>query len=375
MGFLHRSWAEIDTSALVHNIKTIQRHMPDSKLMAVVKANAYGHGVEIVAPVLEQNGVESFGVSNLQEALQLRKIGIKKSILILGYTPVEEVKLLSQYNIAQCVYSLEYAKMLSDEAVKSDVKIDIHIKLDTGMGRLGFDCRSDKLNGISDAIASAGLRGLCFKGVFTHFADSDRSEVNEDGFTNLQYSRFKTAINIFRQNNLEPQICHCCNSAAIIKDTDKQYNMCRAGIILYGLSPSNAPELQCGLKPVMTLKSVVSEVKEILAGETISYGRTFIAEKNLKVATVSIGYADGYPRLLSNKAYVLIKGKKARVLGRVCMDQMVVDITEIPVVKIGDEVILFGSELSVDILAQLCNTINYEIVCGIGNRVPRVEKL
>ena len=373
MIFSHRTWAEIDTNALVHNLNIIKSKAKDSKIMAVVKANAYGHCTNIIAPILEKNGADSFAVSNIDEALQLREIGIKKPILILGYTLPQLAKTLCDNNISQCVYSLEYAKELSKAARDCGSKINIHIKLDTGMSRLGFDCRNDKLSGINDAIESAKLEGFLFEGLFTHFAESDRNISTDDGFTDEQFKRFNKAIENFNASGLKPKFCHCCNSAALILDNNKHLDISRPGIILYGLSPSDTPELECNLLPVMTLKSVVSMVKEIESQDTVSYGRTFKADRKMRVATVSIGYADGYPRLLSNKAYVIINGKKANILGRVCMDQLSVDVTDIPETRMGDEVILFGKELSVDILAELCGTINYEIVCGISPRVPRIE--
>lgn len=374
MIFSHRAWAEIDTEALIHNFKIIKEKAKDTRIMAVVKANAYGHSAQIVAPILEKTGADSFAVSNIDEALHLRTIGIKKPILILGYTLPQFAKTLYENDISQCVYSSEYANELSREAVKSNSKINIHIKLDTGMSRLGFDCRTTKLSGIKEAIESSKLDGFVLEGIFTHFAESDRNIASDDGFTDEQFKRFRKAIEMFENSGLSPKFCHCCNSAALILDNEKHLDILRPGIILYGLSPSDTPELECNLMPVMTLKSVVSMVKEIGTEDTVSYGRTFKADKKMRVATVSIGYADGYPRLLSNKAYVIINGKKADILGRVCMDQLSVDVTDIPDVKMGDEVILFGKELSVDMLAELCGTINYEIVCGISPRVPRIEK-
>ena len=374
MEILRRTWAEIDVDALIHNLKIIKSKTPDARIMAVVKANAYGHSAGIVAPVLDKNGADSFAVSNIDEALQLRSLNITKPILILGYTPPQLVKILNENNISQCVYSPEYALDLSAEAVKQKVKIKIHTKLDTGMSRIGFDCRSDDLFGIYLAISSSKLDGFDFEGIFTHFSVADRSKVEEDGFTDAQYNRFKNAVEIFKKSGLVPKYCHCCNSAGLILDGDKHLDICRPGIILYGLSPSSAPELECNLIPVMTLKSVVTMVKEINENDSISYGRTFKATEKMRIATVSIGYADGYPRLLSNKGYVIINGKKANIVGRVCMDQLSVDVTDIPDAKMGDEVILFGKELSVNVLAELCDTINYEIVCGISPRVPRMEK-
>ena len=374
LNYLRRTWAEIDISALIHNFRLIKELSGGSDIMAVVKANAYGHSVCDIAPVLEREGADSFAVSNIEEALQLRAIGITKPVLILGYTPTEKVKELSENNISQCVYSSEYAKELSEKAALSNVKIKIHIKLDTGMSRLGFDCRDTSLKGIDEAILSAKYNSFILEGIFTHFAVADRSKDSEDGFTDKQYFLFKNAIEHFKKAGLSPKLCHCCNSAARILDGNKHMDICRPGIILYGLSPSDAPELKKDFKPVMTLKSVVSMVKTISAGDTVSYGRTFKTEKEIKIATVSAGYADGYPRVLSNKAKVIINGKEAPILGRVCMDQLSVDVTDIEDVKMGDEVILFGKELPVDVLADLCNTINYEIVCGISPRVPRVIK-
>lgn len=372
MDFLHRTWAEIDISALKHNFGIIKNLAKDSKIMAVVKADAYGHSVSLTVPVLDYLGADAFAVSNIEEALILRKQGIKKPLLILGYTPVAMVKKLAENDIAQCVYSLDYAKSLSETAIKNNVNIKIHIKLDTGMSRLGFDCRTDSLLGVDDAIAGASLKSFEFEGIFTHFADADRTPDTEDGFTDKQYSLFKIAVERFKKAGLTPKYIHSCNSAALMADSDKHLTLCRPGIILYGLTPSSKLKLKENFKSVMTLKSVVSMVKEIDEDTPISYGRTFKADRKTKVATVTAGYADGYPRALSNKAYVLINGQKANIIGRVCMDQMCVDVTDIENVNIGDEVILFGKGLPVEEIAELCNTINYEIVCGVSPRVPRI---
>ena len=366
-----RCWAEIDTDALIHNFNTIKSATKVS-VCAVVKANAYGHDAQIVAPLLQDAGADCFAVSNIEEAISLREIGIVKPILILGYTPAEMAKSLAENNISQCVYSKEYAESLSNEAQKSNVNIKIHIKLDTGMSRLGFDCRSENLKGIEDALFSANLPCFITEGIFTHFAVSDRDEETEDGFTDEQFCRFQKAVQHLENNGISFSIKHCCNSAATLLDTEKHLNLVRPGIILYGLSPSGKDDLKKDLIPVMTLKSVVSMVKQISAGDTVSYGRTYTADKDMTVATVTAGYADGYPRLLSNKASVIIKGQRAPIVGRICMDQFSVDVSHIKDVKIGDEVILFGKELPVEELADLCDTINYEIVCGIAPRVPRI---
>ncbi|MCQ2477802.1 MAG: alanine racemase [Clostridia bacterium] len=373
MDFLKRTWAEIDTAAIKHNFEIIKNKAGKSLIMAVVKADCYGHGTDIVIPVLDKAGADAFAVSNIEEAIELRDIGIKKPILILGFTPPELAGTLAKYDISQCVYSEEFALALSNDAKKQNVKIKIHIKLDTGMGRIGFDLRDSNLLGIAAAIKCAKLENLIPEGIFTHFAVSDRTPASEDGFTDLQYKRFAKGVDLIKKAGLNPEFVHCCNSAAFCLDNDKHLDMSRPGIILYGLKPSSDLKLTENFIPVMTLKSTVSMVKEIKKGETVSYGRTFTAQKRMKIATVAVGYADGYPRALSNKGYVLINGKKAYIVGRVCMDQMAVDVTNIENVKLGDEVILFGKDLRVEALADMSDTINYEIVCGISKRVPRIK--
>lgn len=370
MEFLHRTWAEIDIDALIHNFGVIKKEAGSAKLMAVVKADAYGHSAKDTVPMLEAAGADSFAVSNIDEALCLRKYGIKKPILILGYTPVGMAEELYRNDISQCVYSSEYAEALSQKAIEHSVNLKIHIKLDTGMGRLGFDCRGNYESGIRDAAKAAKLPGFILEGIFTHFAESDREAGNDDGFTDLQYKRFSAACEYFKNEGLEPRYRHCCNSAALLNDFEKHTDICRPGIILYGLSPSGIPDKR--LIPVMTVKSVISMVKQIKAGDTVSYGRTFTAAHDMTVATVTAGYADGYPRALSNNGYVLINGRRAAIIGRVCMDQMSVDVSDIEGVKQGDEVILFGKELRAEEVAGICGTINYEIVCGISKRVPRI---
>lgn len=366
-----RCWAEIDTDALIHNFNTIKSATKVS-VCAVVKANAYGHDAQIVAPLLQDAGADCFAVSNIEEAISLREIGIVKPILILGYTPAEYVTELQKHDISQSVYSLEYAKELSRHAVLNNSNIKIHLKLDTGMSRIGFDLRNDDQNGIEEAITAARLNGFILEGVFTHFAFSDRNKPQVDDFTNIQYKRFVRAVDTLKQRGLNPKVCHCCNSAALCLDNDKHLDMSRVGIILYGLTPSDDLELTQDFIPVMSFKSVVSQVKEIREGDTVSYGRTFTAQKNMKIATISCGYADGYPRLLSNKGYVIINGHRANIIGRVCMDQFCVDVTDIKDIKLSDEVLLWGKELPVEQLADMIGTINYELVCGVSGRVNKI---
>ncbi len=370
MNFLHRTWAEISKSAIIHNIEEIKSRAGNSEIMAVVKANAYGHSAEIVAPILESHGADEFAVSNIEEALELREYGIKKPILILGYTPVELVSQLSENKIRQCVYSYDYANLLSKQAQSDGVNIDVHIKLDTGMSRLGFDLRDDSLSGLNEAVSAAKLPNLSVKGVFTHFAAADSYEDPCTEYTKAQYNRFMKGVKELKKMN--PSITvHSNNSAAFCSEKYAS-DMSRPGIIVYGLTPDREFDTGLNLRPVMTVKSVVSFVKTIKKGTRVSYGMTYKAERDMKIATVAAGYADGYPRSLSNKGEVIIKGKRAKIIGRVCMDQFMIDISDIESVSMGDEVILFGNDLSVDEIAAIAGTINYEIVCGIAPRVPRV---
>lgn len=373
MDFLRKTWAEIDTAALIHNLKEVRTASGDTHIIAVVKANAYGHSADILAPIMEKEGVNSFAVSNLDEALALRQIGINKSIIILGYTPFDSVQQLYDNDIIQAVYSSDYAKGLNLAAKALNITLKVHIKLDTGMGRIGFDCRTDDLCGLGEALSAARLSNFKTEGVFTHFAVSDRTESCDDGFTDNQNLRFKRAVEAFKNNGFPDIMCHTANSAATLLDNDKRYDACRPGIILYGLTPNSDLELRQKLIPVMSFKTVVTMVKDISAGDTVSYGRTFKAERPMRLASLAVGYADGYPRALSNKGYVIINGKKAPIVGRVCMDQTMVDVTDIEDVKLGDVALLFGKELPVEEIAKLTDTINYEIVTGIAPRVPRIK--
>lgn len=372
MDFLHRTWAEIDISALKHNFKLIKKMAGASRIMAVVKADAYGHSAKDTVPVLEQMGADSFAVSNIEEALQLRSFGITKPILVLGYTPPQLANVLAENNISQALYSTQYAKELSQSAEAGGVTVSVHLKLDTGMARIGFDCRTEELREIDDAINALRLPCFKFDGVFTHFAVADECSQLSRRFTDEQYARFTAAIAKLKAAGFTPKYRHCCNSAGTGVQADKHMDICRPGIILYGLKPSSDIDLPEKLIPVMTVKSVVSMVKTIKKGETVSYGRIFTADKDMRVATVTAGYADGYPRRLSNAGYVLINGHRANIIGRICMDQLMVDITCLDNVNAGDEVILFGKDLPVEELAEICGTINYEIICGISPRVSRI---
>ena len=371
MNYLHRAWAEIDLDALLHNFRIIKKST-DSKIFSVVKANAYGHSVYMIARLLDSEGTDFFAVSNIDEAKELRSYGIKKPILILGYTPPFLASELSENDITQAVFSLDYAKKLSDFAEKSGVTVSAHLKLDTGMGRIGFDLRTEELRGIGDAKKALLLSGISFDGIFTHFPSADSYDRADSDFTKEQFLRFKKAIDLLENEGFSFEVKHCCNSAATLLYPEMHLDAVRPGNILYGLTPSTDIEIGSEFKAVMTFKAAVSMVKTVNESETISYGRTFTAEKPMKIATVTAGYADGFPRLLSGKGEVLIHGKRAPIVGRICMDQFCCNVTDIENVAEGDTVVLFGKGLPVEEVAGWAGTINYEIVCGLSKRVPRV---
>jgi alanine racemase len=343
----------------------------------VVKADAYGHGAEVLAEEYEKLGADWFAVSNLEEAAQLRKAGAKLPILILGYTPACMASELARLGIAQAVLCAEYGEELSAEAVKAGVTVRVHVKLDTGMSRIGFLYQDPERDASSiDAVARVcALPGLCAEGIFTHFAVADEGDAGEE-FTRKQFGNFNGAVGLLRERGVDFQIRHCANSAAVFEYPEMQLDMVRPGNVLYGLKPSGDVRSEMDLVPAMSLKSVVSLVKTVEPETGVSYGRTFVTSGRTTLATVPVGYADGYPRILSGRADALVRGRRARIVGRVCMDQLMLDVTGIEGVREGDTVTLFGRDgeerITTDELAGIAGTINYELVCGISKRVPRV---
>ncbi|MEE0061085.1 MAG: alanine racemase [Acutalibacteraceae bacterium] len=377
--YLKRTWAEVNIDYIEHNYNIIRsRVSKGSMLCCVIKADAYGHGAVQLAKIYERLGADWFSVSNLQEALELRNNNIKLPILILGYTPDVYASILAENNISQACHSLEYAKALSDAAVLQGVTVNIHLKLDTGMSRIGIMCQDFQrdINSVEIAKEICTLPNLYPQGVFTHFAVSDEAEDGKE-FTLQQFNAFMHTVNAIEESGIKFDIKHCANSGAIIDYPQMHLDMVRAGIILYGLAPSEKLKNKLDLIPTMQLKSVVSQCKEVFEGTTVSYGRTFTANKSKKLVTIPIGYADGYIRQTAKDGYVMINGKKAKILGRICMDQTIVDATDLGDIHTGDEVIIFSNGTdnnspTADDIANWTNTINYEVVCLISKRVPRV---
>jgi len=365
-----RAWAQIDLAAMTHNFNIAKS--TGKKVMCVIKANAYGHGAVPCGLHLQKLGADFFAVACLAEAIELRRGGISKPILILGYTPAEYAAELAQHNITQTVYDMESAKALSAEAAKAGVTIDVHIKVDTGMSRIGIYAQD------AEAAASAAdeiehiyaLPGLKVRGVYTHFSVAD--DMDQTHYTNWQLSNYKAVLDALSVKGIHPELRHAGNTAAIMNHPDSHFDMIRAGIMLYGMYPDgvhrNGP-----LKPVMTLKSRVAQIRELPAGASVSYGRTYETKKPTRMAVITAGYADGHPRRISDDSYDIINGRSFPQIGRICMDMHMLDITGDDTVKVGDEVSLWGGEgMTAEQVAERVGTLNYELTCLITPRIARV---
>lgn len=378
MNMVKRTWAEISLNAIEHNYNVIRNKVADgTKVCCVIKADGYGHGAVELSQIYEKLGADFFAVSNIDEGIEIRKSGSKLPIVILGYTPVSEAENLAEYDISQAVFSLEYAKELSEKCVEEDCICKMHIKVDSGMSRIGFMCQEfprDEYS-IEEICEACCLPNLEVEGLFTHFCVSDEDAEGRE-FTNKQYGNFIYVRDSLKKRGVDISVVHCSNSGAIEDYPETCCDMVRAGIILYGLAPSSKLADRLDLVPAMTLKTVVAFVKEVQKGATISYGRTFTADRKMKIATVPIGYADGFIRQNAKDGYMTVNGKKAKIVGRICMDQTMLDVTDIEDVKTGDEVVVFGTgengEPTADSLAENTGTINYETVCLVGKRVPRI---
>jgi len=367
-------WAEVDLKATAHNICELRRITnPKTRLMAVVKANAYGHGIIEVARQSLENGAEALGVAHIEEGVQLKKAGIDVPVLIFGYTSPVHAKKLIEFDLTQTVYSCEISRELSQKANAYGKKIKIHIKVDTGMGRLGL-LREIKDNSLSEVESISRLPMLELEGIYTHFATADKSDRS---YADKQFEIFMDFLNRLRIAGLEIPVTHAANSAAIINMPETHLDMVRAGISIYGLYTSEEVDRSIiKIKPAMALKTKIIHLKKVPAGFKVSYGTTYETEKPTTIATVSIGYADGLNRLLSSNGRMLVCGQSAPIVGRVCMDLTMLDVGKIPEIAIGEEVVVFGKQgnasISVDEIASTINTINYEVVSTIMERVPRI---
>lgn len=368
----YRASANIDLDAICSNIDNTRKILnPQAKLMVILKADGYGHGAVPIAKALSEMAVDSFGIAILEEGIELRKAGIEKPLLILGYTPKGQYKKLVENDITQTIFQYSTAKDLSEEALRQGKTAKIHIKIDTGMTRIGFF--DDSLS-IEEIKKISELKGIEIEGIFSHFACADETDKTS---ANNQLCKFLEFLEALKREGIIIPIRHIANSAGIIDMPEAQLDMVRSGISTYGLYPSkevNKDVLE--LKPAMEIKSHVSYVKEVEGGIGVSYGSTYVTAKKTKIATIPVGYGDGYPRQLSSKGRVLIHGMSAPIIGRVCMDQFMVDVTGIPGVEQGDAVTLIGRDkdesISVEEVADMSYSFNYEFICNVGKRIPRI---
>lgn len=364
-------WAEINLDNLVYNIKQVREKSKSKELIGVVKADAYGHGAVEVAPVLLQNGATRLAVAVLTEGVELRKSGIKCPIMILGLTPETLSDDLIKYDIEPAVSSYEYALTLSNIAQSKGKTIKIHIAIDTGMGRIGFLPSEES---VEEVCKISKLANIEIEGLFSHFCTADEADKS---YSNMQFEKYNWFYEKLISKSIKINMRDIANSAAIMELPETHYDGTRPGIILYGYYPSkDVDKNELSIKPVMTWKANVVHVKSLEKGEYISYGRKFRTERKSIIATLPIGYADGYTRMMSGKAKVIINGKFAPVVGNICMDQCMIDVTDVGNVKVGDEVILMGSDgnlkFNADDMAAILGTINYEVICMVSKRVPRV---
>ena len=366
---LKRTWAEIDLSALEHNYKTLKKRV-QTRFLGVVKADAYGHGAVEVSRRLQELGVDYLAVSSLDEARELRYNGIYCPILILGHTPANQVPMLIANNITQAVTSEAVARAYEARAARFGATLKVHIKLDTGMSRLGFVCDDSAFDETVAAVRRVcDMPHLDAEGVFTHFAVSDEEDEASRTYTEEQLRRFRRAIVAIESGGHRFDLRHCSNTGAVARWRNAWMDMVRPGLLLYGYGPY-AREL--GLKPVMRLKTVVNAIKHYAPGTTISYGRLYETDRPTRIGVLPIGYADGLFRILSNRYEVMTKDGPAPIRGRICMDMCMVDLTDLPNVGLGDEVELFGEKADIDVMAEMASTIPYELTCAVSRRVLRV---
>lgn len=369
---LKRTWAEINLDALEHNYKVLKSKIGEKvKFLGVVKADAYGHGSVNVSKLLEKLGADYLAVSSIDEAVELRKNNISMPILILGHTPKEQVSKLIDYKITQAITCEAKAKEYNEAAVACGGILKVHIKVDTGMSRLGYLCEGEHFGtGVAGICRAINLPGLDAEGIFTHFAVSDEEGDEAEAYTRHQFDLFNRVIaDVEKESGRKFRIKHCANTGAVAKYPETYLDMVRPGLLLYGYG-EYAKDL--GLRPVMTLKTTVSTTKIYPKGTAISYGGIFVTDATTRVGVLPYGYADGFLRCLSNRCSLVTEAGPARQLGKICMDMCMIDLTDKPTIDVGSEIEIFGEKNSVDDLAALAGTISYELVCAVSKRVPRV---
>ncbi len=371
---MRHAWIEVDLDALRHNVAAFREILTaGSRIMCIVKANAYGHGAVPLASVLRKEGIAHFGVALVQEGIELRASGVSESILVLGHTPDEDFRDAVKYNLTLTLFTLDQARALDNVGRKVGKKAKVHLKIDTGMGRIGFLPGKKALRDITEI---AQLPNLEIEGIYSHQACADQPD---DTYALMQFERFQSFLTTLEQAGLRFRKIHLANSATTIRFPQMHYDLVRIGISLYGLYPDPTMALysKIDLHPVMTVKCRLSNVKEVPKGTCISYGCTFTTSRPSVIGTIPMGYADGIPRLLSNRGDMLVKGRRCPIVGRVCMDQFMIDLTDLPEKpEIGEEAVFLGrqgeEEITADEIAEKAETINYEIVTRLSLRLPRV---
>jgi len=369
-----RTWAEISLENLRHNYRTIRAALPQGcRFLGVVKADAYGHGALTVAQLLQESGADYLAVSCLDEALELRRGGIFMPILILGHTPPEYTNMLLENHLTQTVSCLAKALEYSAAATALGGSLKAHIKLDTGMSRLGFLCSGEQFDeGVQNVIESCRLPGLEYEGVYTHFAVSDEQGEENEKYTRAQFKLFMDMLEALKkQGGIEFKIRHCANTGAVVNYPEMMLDMVRPGLLLYGYGDDSG---KLGLRACMRLVTTVSTIKFYEPGTTVSYGRRYCTDKRTRMGVLAIGYADGLFRCLSDKCSFAARGGFAPQRGRICMDMCMVDVSELPEVDVGSEVEIFGERSDIRVLSEAAGTIPYEFLCAVSKRVPRVYK-
>lgn len=376
MDYLKRTWADISLDNLHHNYEALREKLPrECRFLGVVKADAYGHGAVPVSRYLTELGAEYLAVSNIEEAVQLRRGGIRTPILILGYTPPFYAEDLAAMNLRQEVHSLDYARRLNERLSGTNRRVRVHIKLDTGMSRLGFFAY-DHEKTLDELCEVAKMSALRIEGIFMHFPVADSVDPADEAFTRMQFGRFTQMLSALGGAGIEPEIRHCCNSGASILYPEYALDMIRPGIATYGVLPSDDVRGKIDLRPVMQLRSTVFQIRDFEPNIAVSYGRAYTTSRPERIAVVGIGYADGLPRSCSNNISFLLRGRRVPQVGRICMDMCMVDVSNVPEAQVGDTVTVFGADggdrIELTDIARRLGTIPYELLCGINKRIPRI---